>query len=140
MWVQQMMVDVAPLSSVHSPQAQLSTARLNPTTFDPAVIAAVNLPGYYYALGSGGDPQALPCPVDTYQPGLRKQRACVPCPPGYTSLNRTMQTNFWSCGESQCTADDTGMLVLDCIFLASFLQKRHVAVIRYCWCARPSLG
>lgn len=44
---------------------------------------AVNKPGYKYI--SGTDPSAAQCDADTYGPGLRKQRECVPCAPGFKS-------------------------------------------------------
>jgi len=60
----------------------------------------VNLPGYSYELvGPDSDPRANPCPADTYQFGLRKQRACVPCPPGLGTENKTMQTSVAACGK-----------------------------------------
>ena len=69
----------------------------------------MNLPGYAFTVvGPDGDPAAVPCPEDTYQVGLRKQRGCVPCPPSYTTFNRTMQTNLGACGEwllRECEAD-----------------------------------
>ena len=63
-------------------------------------VPAVNLPGYSYALASpSNDPVANPCPADTYQFGLRKQRACVPCPPGMGTFNKTMQSSIAACGK-----------------------------------------
>jgi len=47
---------------------------------------AVNLPGYFYTIDTLGTTvgQTI-CPVNTYSAGLKKQRACVPCPTGYTT-------------------------------------------------------
>ncbi len=44
----------------------------------------MNPPGSYYTLVNE-EPSAVKCPQNTYGPGLKKQRACVPCPPGYTT-------------------------------------------------------
>ena len=47
---------------------------------------AVNNQGYSYDVAANGFPTQAQCPANTYGPGLRKQRACVPCPPGYITL------------------------------------------------------
>jgi len=65
------------------------------------LVRAVNLPGYMFALNAAtGDPGAVPCPADTFGPGLRKQRACPPCPTGFTTVGKTKQTSMNACGES----------------------------------------
>jgi hypothetical protein len=46
----------------------------------------VNLPGTSYSISADGATiDMTTCPVNTYSPGLKKQRACVPCPTGYTT-------------------------------------------------------
>jgi len=57
----------------------------------------VNVPGYFYSADASGNPSSTICPVDTYGPGLRKQRACVPCPPGYTTRGQTGSTSTRAC-------------------------------------------
>jgi hypothetical protein len=45
--------------------------------------AAVNVPGSSYSVDAAGNPSSTTCPINTYGPGLKKQRACVPCPTGF---------------------------------------------------------
>jgi hypothetical protein len=46
-------------------------------------LQCVNSPGYAFTtVGDSKNPLAVPCGVDTYSPGFKKQRACVPCPDG----------------------------------------------------------
>lgn len=52
--------------------------------------SCVNLPGYSYALyvyavQGFSIPYSVPCPVGTYSAGMKKQRACVPCPTGFST-------------------------------------------------------
>ncbi len=63
-----------------------------------SVKACVNLPGYSYSADASGNPDQAVCPINTYGPGLRKQRACVPCPPGYVT-QATTQSKASACGE-----------------------------------------
>lgn len=58
--------------------------------------ACVQLPGFYYTIDNG-NPGAVQCPVNTYGPGLKKQRACVPCPTGFTTDLRVQQTMPTAC-------------------------------------------
>jgi hypothetical protein len=60
---------------------------------------AVNTPGTYYQLNATGSPTAVTCPQDSYSPGLRKQRACVPCAPGFTTAGLSAQRSSQACGE-----------------------------------------
>lgn len=62
----------------------------------PCACAAVNLPGFYYTLDNNV-PGAVQCPVNTYGPGLKKQRACVPCPTGFTTNLKIQQTLPTAC-------------------------------------------
>jgi hypothetical protein len=62
---------------------------------------AVNIAGTYFAYGVDGSPKSVECPTDSYGPGLRKQRACVPCPPGYTTAGVTGSVSISACGESR---------------------------------------
>jgi hypothetical protein len=62
------------------------------------VLPAVNAPGHFFALGSAGAVSAVECPPDTYCPGLKKQRACVPCPTGFTTNGLTGQYSPAACG------------------------------------------
>lgn len=65
------------------------------------LVLTVNLPGYMFALDAAtGDPNAVPCPVDTFGPGLRKQRACPPCPTGFTTVGKNKQTTMNACGKA----------------------------------------
>lgn len=60
--------------------------------------ACVNDKGYYYSINpTTSDPSATICPVDSYGPGLRKQRACVPCAPGYITNGATGSTVATAC-------------------------------------------
>lgn len=72
-------------------------------------LPAVNPPGtFYVAPVNGGQPSATRCPVNTYGPGFKKQRACVPCPSGYTTdkdvnnviTAQSRQDKKSACGES----------------------------------------
>lgn len=44
--------------------------------------SCVNMAGFSYSLDAQANPSAQLCPANTWSAGLRKQRACVPCPPG----------------------------------------------------------
>lgn len=61
----------------------------------------VNLKGYSYVVAAtaDGQPSVALCPVNTYSTGLRKQRACVPCPSGMTTLGQTGASAPTACGE-----------------------------------------
>lgn len=59
----------------------------------------MNKAGTYYGLDSAGNPFATPCPADTFGFGYRKQRACAPCPSGYTTNGVTGQRYISDCGE-----------------------------------------
>lgn len=65
----------------------------------PSIRQCVNNPGTYYSAAADGISNivATDCPVDTYSRGLRKQRACVPCPPAYTTNGATASTNSSAC-------------------------------------------
>jgi hypothetical protein len=78
---------------MHACAAQLTVLCL------PALpVPAVNLPGHFYTVNNG-EPSQDVCPINTYGPGLRKQRACVPCPPGYSTLDQTARSKASDCGE-----------------------------------------
>jgi len=70
--------------------------------------AAVNPPGTAYTLNEAGTPDTTTCPQDSYGPGLKKQRACVPCPPGYTTNGTVGQTSVRACGKEPATSTATG--------------------------------
>jgi hypothetical protein len=66
---------------------------------------AVNLPGFSYsitvnAVTGTSDVSAVLCPENTYSPGLKKQRACVPCPTGFTTKGMTGMTRPEACSKS----------------------------------------
>lgn len=62
-------------------------------------MSAVNLPGTFYTIDAvSGEVGALVCPVNTYGPGFRKQRACVPCPTNYKTNGLTGRTSPMQCG------------------------------------------
>lgn len=63
------------------------------------LLPAVNLPGFFYTFSSSGGPSATLCPENSYSPGLRKQRACVPCPTGFTTNGQTGQRSLTACGK-----------------------------------------
>lgn len=64
------------------------------------LLPAVNLPGFYYfANFSAGVVASSLCPEDTYGPGLRKQRACVPCPVGFSTVGRAGRAAPTACGK-----------------------------------------
>jgi hypothetical protein len=94
---------------------------------------AVNLPGTYYTInGLAGIVGAVTCPVDTYGPGLRKQRACVPCPPNYVTNGKTGQTSPMQCSKYNRAASGASsawaqaqLIMLCCIWLLP----------RPCWCS-----
>jgi len=68
--------------------------------FKPACrTAAVNPPGTAYTLNEAGTPNTTTCPENSYGPGLKKQRACVPCPPGYTTNGTVGRTSVRACGK-----------------------------------------
>lgn len=52
---------------------------------------AVNRPGYAYSIDAAGTPSVTLCAVNTYSPGLKKQRGCVPCPTGKSADNSHAQ-------------------------------------------------
>lgn len=63
-----------------------------------SVRACVNLPGTFYTIdGTSGEVGASVCPVNTYGPGFRKQRACVPCPTNYKTNGLTGRTSPMQC-------------------------------------------
>lgn len=70
----------------------------------PCLDLAVNLPGTYYDLSPNNTISAVPCPVDQYGPGLKKQRQCIPCPTGFTTDGAAGQTSPSACREphSRC--------------------------------------
>lgn len=82
-------------SGLPIPDAQLSLNALHVLMFMPAV----NLPGYSYDITAAGTPSATLCPLNTYGPGMKKQRACVPCPTGFTTNGKLGQTSANTCGE-----------------------------------------
>ena len=56
------------------------------------------MPGHYYTISSDGlTVGAVECPENTYSPGLKKQRACVPCPTGFTTNGTTGATSPLQC-------------------------------------------
>lgn len=60
---------------------------------------AVNLPGFKYTVNAMGEPNVEPCPINTYNLGLRRQRTCWPCPSGHTTNELTGATDVSQCGE-----------------------------------------
>mgnify|MGYP001810299316 CR=1 FL=1 len=69
---------------------------------------SVNPAGTYFTFDEATkEPGVAMCPVNTYGPGLKKQRACVPCPSGYTTdfstsgviTQRTGQSSKSACGK-----------------------------------------
>lgn len=62
-----------------------------------SIKSCVNVAGTFYSVDASGNPSATTCPVNTYGPGQRKQRACVPCPPGYTTNGATGQSRATAC-------------------------------------------
>jgi len=76
--------------------------------FKPACcFAAVNPPGTAYTLNEAGPPDTISCPEDRYGPGLKKQRACVPRPPGYTTNGTVGQRSVRACGKKPATGTAT---------------------------------
>lgn len=72
------------------------------------LLLAVNLPGTYYTISNAASATlatvgAVACPVDTFSPGYRKQRACAPCPTGTTTNGLQRQSKPSACGK--CCAD-----------------------------------
>jgi hypothetical protein len=63
------------------------------------VLAPVNIAGTSYTVDAAGNIVVTACPQDTYGPGMKKQRACVPCPPGYTTNGATGQSSAAACGK-----------------------------------------
>jgi hypothetical protein len=78
----------------------------------PACLPAVNVPGTYIQYDPSGTPSAVTCPQDTYSPGFRKQRACVSCPPGFTTRGNNSSTSSSACGVWHNTSCLT---VFDCV-------------------------
>jgi hypothetical protein len=81
----------APLALFPCPSANLNVACV--------CWPAVNLPGTYYVLNDDGTPSFQPCPEDTYGPGFRKQRGCVPCPTGLGTMSMTGRSSSTACGK-----------------------------------------
>jgi len=67
----------------------------------------VNVAGTYYVQNADGTVGAVTCPVDTYSPGLKRQRACVPCPTGYTTFGVMGATSPTQCSESRSSISDS---------------------------------
>lgn len=66
----------------------------------------VNLPGYSYSISADGSTiDQVICPLNTYSAGLKKQRACVPCPTGYITLG-VQSDSPTDCGEF-CSCSST---------------------------------
>jgi hypothetical protein len=61
---------------------------------------SVNAAGTSYTVDAAGNIVVTTCPQDTYGPGMKKQRSCVPCPSGYTTRGATGQTTAAACGKS----------------------------------------
>jgi hypothetical protein len=78
---------------------------------------AVNAAGTSYSVDAAGNIVVAACPQDTYGPGMKKQRSCVPCPPGYTTNGATGQTTAAACGESWSCATPLAASRLSCCFL-----------------------
>lgn len=62
------------------------------------VLPSVNLPGYFYSITAAGAPSATPCGPDSYSPGWKKQRACVPCPTGFSTAGAVEAKAPTACG------------------------------------------
>lgn len=62
-----------------------------------SIRGCVNSPGYVFVVDAAGNPGAAPCQQDSFSPGLKKQRACVPCPPSYTTNGLTGRSSFGDC-------------------------------------------
>jgi hypothetical protein len=74
--------------------------------------ACVNTPGNYYVIdATGQNVTQVPCPINTYGPGLKKQRACVPCPTGFTTNLMTSRFSPTACSKfaSQLPRAATGV-------------------------------
>jgi hypothetical protein len=89
------------------------------------VLSPVNQPGYFYSVTAAGVPSATPCGPDSYSPGWKKQRACVPCPSGFTTAGVVEAKSPTACGmyliadahaEQDAAADVTtaGAATADC--------------------------
>lgn len=74
---------------------------------------AVNLPGFYYfANFSAGVVASSLCPEDTYGPGLRKQRACVSCPVGFSTVGHAGRATPTACGKKALLSGDFKIVVV----------------------------
>lgn len=91
------------------------------------VVAAVNLPGFSFMVDAMGLPAVAPCPVNTYNQGMRRQRTCWPCPAGYTTNGLTGRTDISACGEHK-----RGLLCLVCG--AQYNLVHAAALIRCIMC------
>jgi hypothetical protein len=84
------------------PPTNLPTCELIHCPACPAfvcVLPSVNLPGYSYSITAAGTPSAAPCGPDSYSPGYKKQRACVPCPTGFTTAGAVQAKSPTACGK-----------------------------------------
>jgi len=106
-------------------------------------LSAVNLPGFSYIVDAAGFPGVFQCPVNTYNPGMRRQRTCWPCPAGYTTNGMTGRTDISACGEHyELVAVGAGMHAQvcndGCAGVGSELKTaQHNMVghyIRFVWC------
>jgi hypothetical protein len=69
------------------------------------LLLSVNVPGTYYTVVSTWNSTSIDqvlCPDNTYGAGFKKQRACVPCPTGFTTNGLVGATAPSACGEQCC--------------------------------------
>lgn len=79
--------------------------------------SAVNIPGtYYYISADGNTIDQITCAVNTYGAGFKKQRACVPCPTGYTTNGVTGAISPTQCGAYRSSSTWTWCAAAACVY------------------------
>lgn len=102
--------------------------------------SCINLPGYAFVPDSEGNPTAQPCPPDTWNSGMRRQRTCYPCPLGYTTNGVGGNDALSDCGELRpldSTAAYAGRPACACCSVPRLLSCCSLCV---CWGQHGSLS
>jgi hypothetical protein len=98
---------------------------------DPTILLypAVNLPGAFYSISTDGQTiDQQDCPANSYGAGLKKQRACVPCPTGYSTMGATAKTAATDCGECAPAHNCSTTSHPSCTPTASMPHHNHVTI------------
>jgi hypothetical protein len=99
--------------------------------------SCINLPGYAFVPDANGDPTAEPCPPDTWNSGMRRQRTCYPCPIGYTTNGEGGKNELSDCGE---LPDWTAAMRRTACLLLCAQRLLSCSCYILCMCAGASIG